>query len=112
MNSLIPMLAVTGRLDQEKIHKMLQSYHENGIHAFMIYPRSGLEVEYMSEEWLDICRIIIDTAKELSMSVWLYDEFNWPSGSCRNTVVKQNEAYRAKCLVYNDGKLMIDTVRE
>ena len=47
MNSLIPMLAVTGNPSKEQIYKKVKSYHDNGMGAFMIYPRSGLEVEYM-----------------------------------------------------------------
>lgn len=112
MNSLIPMLAVTGNPSKEQIYKKVKSYHDNGMGAFMIYPRSGLEVEYMSKEWLDICGMMITAAKEFSMDVWLYDEFNWPSGSCKNTVVRQNEAFYAKCLVYRDGRFFVDRVRE
>lgn len=112
MNSLIPMLAVTGNPSKEQIYKKVKSYHDNGIGAFMIYPRSGLEVEYMSEAWLDTCGMMIAAAKEFSMDVWLYDEFNWPSGSCKNAVVRQNDAFYAKCLVYRDGRLFVDRVRE
>ena len=112
MNSLIPMFSVTGNPDKKILYQKLKAFHDNNIHAVMIYPRSGLEVEYMSPQWFDICETMIETAKNFSMDVWLYDEFNWPSGSCKNSIVSQNETFYAKCLVFQDGTLFIDQVKE
>lgn len=65
----------------------------------------------MSGEWLDACENICAIAEELGFtSVWLYDEFNWPSGTANKTVMAENPnfAYRhldvAKA---RDGKLEI-----
>ena len=49
MNPLIPMLAITGAPTNERLEKMLLSYKMVGIDTVMLYPRAGLEIEYMSE---------------------------------------------------------------
>ena len=51
-NPLIPMIAITGRPDRARMAQLLDAYKSVGISQFLIYPRSGLEIEYMSEAWL------------------------------------------------------------
>jgi len=96
---LIPMGAMTGRPTKEQIRTRLQQYREVGIRQFMIYPRSGCEIPYMSEAWLELCRWTIECAEELDVEVWLYDEFNWPSGRCDGQVMAGHPEFRAKTLV-------------
>lgn len=86
VNPLIPMTAVTGKPDRRDVTEMLCDYKSVGIEQFLIYPRSGLEIEYMSREWFRLCRDCIEVADSLGMKVWLYDEFNWPSGRCNGQV--------------------------
>lgn len=86
VNPLIPMTAITGSPDRRDITEMLCDYHEVGIEQFLIYPRSGLDIEYMSDEWFRLCRDCIEVADSLGMKVWLYDEYNWPSGNCKGQV--------------------------
>jgi len=102
-NPLIPFGSITGKPTEAQLKKYLDSFRDVGIEQFLIYPRSGLELEYMSEEWLDVCEYIIEYAEEYGMAIWLYDEFNWPSGSCKGQVIKQNEDFAAKKIaVYKD----------
>ncbi len=110
MNPFIPMLALTGRPTEEKIEKMLTTYKQVGIDAVLLYPRSGLEIPYMSEEFRDMIGFAIETAKRLGMYIWLYDEFNWPSGSCKNAVAKENPAFAARRFVYENGAVRVETM--
>lgn len=91
------MIAVTGRPEPNQIMHFLQSLHEVGIDQFLIYPRSGCEVAYMSEEWLQVIAAFVHSAEALDMRIWLYDDFNWPSGHCGGKVV-QKEAFRLKSI--------------
>ena len=55
----------------------------------------------MSEAWLDRCEWICEDASELGFtSIWLYDEKNWPSGTCAGEVMRLNpdHAIRALCV--------------
>ncbi len=98
-NPLIPMGAITGRPGREELRRNLENYRKSGIDQFLIYPRSGLEVEYMGPEWLEICRHIIEYCAEHDMAVWLYDEYNWPSGKCKGKVTKGSPDFMGKKLV-------------
>jgi hypothetical protein len=93
---LIPFGSITGKPTKDQIIKYLDSFQSVGIDQFLIYPRSGLEIEYMSDEWLDVCGYIIEYASDNGMSIWLYDEFNWPSGRCKGQVIKENSEYAGK----------------
>ena len=46
-NPLVPMGAITGKPGREELRANLEAYRKAGIEQFLIYPRSGLEVEYM-----------------------------------------------------------------
>ncbi len=93
---LIPFGSITGKPTKDQIIKYLDSFRSVGIDQFLIYPRSGLELEYMSDEWLDVCEYILEYAAEYGMHIWLYDEYNWPSGSCKGQVIKQDEDFAGK----------------
>lgn len=110
MNPLIPMLAITGAPTNERLEKMLLSYKMVGIDTVMLYPRAGLEIEYMSDAWLDLVEHILLFSKENGMRIWLYDEFNWPSGSCKNTVIEQDPSFAAKRLVYQSGTVKLESM--
>jgi hypothetical protein len=111
MNPLIPMLALTGSPSNEQIDKMLLSYKTIGIDTVMLYPRAGLEIEYMSDIYFDLIGRILECAKNNDMHIWLYDEFNWPSGSCNNTVIEQDASFAAKRFVYQNGTVNLETMQ-
>ena len=112
MNEIIVMLAMTTRLSKERITRKIQSLHRGGVSGVMLYARSGLEVEYMSEDWRSFCADIIEAARAEGMTVWLYDEFNWPSGACKGMVVQENPAYEAKRFVVEDGRVSVRALPE
>ena len=97
-NNLIPMLSITGKPTKDKIYHSVDQYFEVGINTILLYPRDGLEIEYMSNEWFKIIGHFIARCKEKNMHIWLYDEFNWPSGSCKNSVQKSGPKFWQKCL--------------
>ena len=100
MSPIITMSAIVGKPDAEKIHSYLNDLKENGIDEFLLYPRSGCEIEYLSNEWFDTVENYVNSALVLNMKMWLYDDFNWPSGDAGGKVTA-NEKYRLKsiCLI-------------
>jgi hypothetical protein len=88
---LISMWAITGNPGRNFLRERMENFKSVGITQLVIYPRHGLEVEYLSEAWLDICEWICEDAAALGFtSIWLYDEKNWPSGTCNGEVIRQN----------------------
>ena len=94
---LITMSALVGKPTDKDIFNYLNGLKQNGIDEVMIYPRSGCLIEYLSEEWFCAIRNFIKSAEALNMSIWLYDDFNWPSGDACGKVTK-NECFRLKSI--------------
>lgn len=107
---LIPMLSLTGGRNMEKTAAMLDGYCAVGIDTVMLYPRSGLEIPYMSDAYLQYIQEITEAAKARGMHLWLYDEFNWPSGSCHNRVIAENKAFAAKRIFFDGRRATVETV--
>ena len=95
-NPLIVFSAITGKPTKAQIQKYLDNFKSVGIKQFLIYPRTGLEVEFMSDEYLDICGYMIEYAAKNNMSVWLYDEYYCPSGISGGQVIRQNDDFASK----------------
>lgn len=97
MNPLITMSALTGKPTKQKIFEYLKILRDNGIEQVMVYPRSGCEIEYLGEEWFDTIASFIYVAKEMNMDLWLYDDFNWPSGDAKGRITAI-EQFRLKSI--------------
>ena len=103
---LVPFGAQSGRPTEADVVRTLEDIKKAGFSEFMVYPRSGLEYEYMGEEWLALVGQYLKHAERLGMHIWLYDEFNWPSGSCKGKVAEGHPEFRnTTCALYakDDG---------
>ncbi len=102
---LIPMAAITGAPTREFLYERLRNWRSCGVTQFMIYARSGMEVEYMSNAWLDRCEWICEDALSLGFtSIWLYDERNWPSGTCNGEVLRRNPNFAIQALCVSEPR--------
>ncbi|WP_413854770.1 hypothetical protein, partial [Candidatus Ruminimicrobium bovinum] len=93
-DGMIPFLAVTGRPAEAEVRAKVAFFEKQHIESFLVYARSGLELEYMGDEWLTVCEWLCDEAERRGMKVWLYDEYNWPSGTCKGRVPNESDAWR------------------
>ena len=93
-DGMIPFLAITGKPTEAEVRAKVVAIQAQGFESFLVYARSGLELEYMGEEWLKLNEWFCDEAEKRGMKVWLYDEYNWPSGTCKGRVPNENDAWR------------------
>ena len=94
LSPAIPFLAVTGKPTEAELARKVAALKEDGFDQFLIYARSGLQYKYMGEEWLNCVDTLCREADRRGMKVWLYDEYNWPSGTCKGRVPNENDDYR------------------
>ena len=82
MNPTVIFLPLVGNPERKELHGFLSRLHGGGVDQIILYARSGLEVEYMSDDWRRLCKDCIDFARENGMKVWLYDDFRilWQKG--------------------------------
>ncbi len=91
---MIPFMAVTGRPTEAEVRAKVAAIQADGVESFLLYARSGLQLEYMGEEWLRLAEWFCDEASRRGLRIWLYDEYNWPSGTCKGRVPRENDAWR------------------
>lgn len=49
-----------------------------GFGGFHMHVRTGMDTEYLSDEFMHLIRSCTDKAKSEKMLAWLYDEDRWP----------------------------------
>ena len=101
---LITMSAITGKPTRQEIFEYMKGLKDNGIDQAMLYPRSGCGLDYLENEWFETVKHYIDAAKENDMYIWIYDDFNWPSGDAHGRVSKVPE-YRLKAVCTKGEKM-------
>lgn len=106
--SPLAMWALTGTLKSEDVCGQLDQFSAAGW-GVVLYPRWGLEIEYLSDAWFGRIGFIVQQAAARAMEVWLYDEFCWPSGQAKGLVVKDHPELAAQLLcVERDGRSRIE----
>lgn len=80
-------------MDDEEIRRQIGEMSKQGLHGFLIHPRQGMEVPYLSEMYFEKVRTAVEAAKERQMEVWLYDEFPYPSGISGGKVTLEHPEY-------------------
>ena len=89
---IMPFWFWNGEMSYEEIEYQLKEFKDKGCPAIYIHARFGVreELGYMNDAWLDRCKFTIEKAKELGLQTWIYDEYNWPSGTCGQTIMQDH----------------------
>lgn len=95
-----PFWSWNGKLEKEELLRQINVMKEMGFGGYFMHSRTGLETEYLGEEWFDLINACADYGYQQDMESWLYDEDRWPSGSAGGLVTKE-EKYRAMFLEMN-----------
>ena len=84
----VPWLCYNGKCTEDEVCRSVDTMYEQGIRSFFIFPVFGLEIEYLSEAWFDIVEKTLAYCRKKGMTVWIYDDYNWPNGSCGGKLTK------------------------
>ncbi|MFZ6028346.1 MAG: hypothetical protein ACOYYS_11580 [Chloroflexota bacterium] len=101
---VIPFWFWNDDLDEGELLRQIGDFQEHGAAGFVIHPRVGLprRLGWMSEDLLRFYRIAIEEAQRRQMTVLLYDEGMYPSGSSCGQVVAENADFACRCLAKID----------
>ncbi|MFP4444550.1 MAG: hypothetical protein ACLFST_15630, partial [Spirochaetia bacterium] len=89
----VPWLGYSGSLTEEEVLASIEEMHRQSIYSFFIFPVYGMEIEYLSPEWFSLVRKSVRRAASLGMEVWIYDDYNWPSGTCGGKLILEHPEY-------------------
>lgn len=98
-----------GEMEDGEISRQIREMKEQGLTGFLIHPRQGMEIPYLSEMYFEKVRVAVEAAREYQMEVWLYDEFPYPSGVSGGTVTMEHPEYACTelvktCRIYQGGE--------
>ena len=95
-------------VSREKTDRQLEEMRRMGIRAMYIIPEPKgfrpttmptlMEPEYLTKPYFEEYRYAMTRAKELGISLWLYDEGGWPSGGACGQVMLQHPELARKVL--------------
>ncbi len=94
-----PFWAWNSYLVKEELERQIDLFNEMGLGGFHMHVRTGLENQYLSDEYMSLVDSCVKKAKSNNMLAWLYDEDRWPSGAAGGIVTK-DEKYRSRCLLF------------
>ena len=77
--------------------RQIDVLEDMGFGGFFMHSRTGLQTEYLGEDWFRLTNECADEAKKRGLEAWLDDEDRWPSGIAGGRVTK-NPAYRMRSL--------------
>ncbi|MDX2111416.1 MAG: glycosyl hydrolase [Verrucomicrobiota bacterium] len=95
---VIPFWFWNDRLDLVELLKQLADFDAHGVAGVVIHPRIGLPFDqsWMSPALLQCYRVVCADARKRGLTVILYDEGMYPSGSACGRVVGENAEYAAR----------------
>lgn len=108
----IPFWFLNGDLKHAEIRRQLEDFEAHGVYGVVLHPRIGLprSIGYLSRHFFSYLRTAIETAAELNMTVVLYDEGMYPSGSAGGQVVAGHPELASRGLGLVDTPLPDDHV--
>lgn len=90
-----------GELTDAEITWQLEECRLQRIVTVLIHPRHGLVTPYLGDDYFARIVHTVNECKRLGMKVWLYDEYNWPSGPVAGRVLRDYPQYRMRFLNFD-----------
>lgn len=101
--SQVPLWFWNDKLENDELLRQLELMSSVGVKASIPHARTnggeGFIGGYLDEEWFDHIRTVMAYKKEKKEPVWLYDEMDWPAGTCNQTITL-DENNREKYLTF------------
>lgn len=99
-----PFWAWNGPLDKDQLCRQIEHMKEMGMGGFHMHPRTGLDTEYLSDEFMEMVKACCDKAETEEMLAWLYDEDRWSSGPAGGLVTRHFPFRRKRLTVFPEDK--------
>jgi hypothetical protein len=85
-----------------EIRDQVREMQEGGIHSFQIQARLAYPIEeYLGPGYLSMCKVAVEEAAARSMTVGIYDEYNWQSGQAGGRTVHGADHLRERHIFWS-----------
>lgn len=89
----VVMWFASGNLTKREMTYQLERFKAQGIKDFFIHPSAGLQDQYLGEHFFEVIRYVAKEAKRLGLHYWIYDEFDWPSGTAGGQISEKSVSH-------------------
>ncbi len=83
---------------KKEIEFQLGEFKKMGIYEYFIHPMFGLRDDYLEDEFMELIAFAVEVTKKLGMKFWIYDEYNWPSGTAGGKLLERYPWTKGKIL--------------
>ncbi len=87
-----PLWFWNDKLEKEELLRQLKMQTEIGVTCTNPHARTnggeGFIGGYLDDEWFENIKTVLDYKKEHGETMWLYDEIDWPAGTCGKTITR------------------------
>lgn len=101
---IAPFWFWNGKITEEGIRRDIKEMKDKGMSGFLIHPRQGLEIPYLSSEFFSLVEYAVEEGKRQGLEVWFYDEFPYPSAASAGQVVLEHPEYAVLELVRTEAE--------
>lgn len=98
-----PFWAWNCKMNKEMLTEQIEILKEMGFGGFHMHSRTGMDHEYLGEEFMGLVSACVEKAKEENMYAWLYDEDRYPSGFAGGYVTRHKK-FRERPLIFTKDK--------
>ena len=98
--SLMPFWFWNGEVTETELIRQLELAAASGVDGLVIHARRGNRIAYLSERWFALWRCACLAARRLGLTLWIYDEEGFPSGTVSGRLPKLGEAFQQKFLSF------------
>ncbi|KAH8909405.1 hypothetical protein BR93DRAFT_975679 [Coniochaeta sp. PMI_546] len=95
-----PLWAWNAKLEKGPMIRQIGYLKEMGFGGFHMHVRTGLDTEYMGEEFMNVVKTCVEVAEEMGMMACLYDDDRWPSGVAGGKVIEKYPEHKGKHLLF------------
>ncbi len=104
---IMPFWFWNGEMSYDEMEWQLREYYDKGIPGLYIHARFGINdhCPYLGDDWFDRVKFTIEKAQEIGLQIWVYDEYNWPSGTAGKEVMQKHPELTNVYLELVEGNL-------
>ena len=93
-----PYYGLNGAVDRDVLARDLDTAVKLGFHAVTVQPGRGNKEAYLSPEYFQMFKVLVEEAKKRDLRVWIIDDAGYPSGFAGGLITSQKPELRMQAL--------------
>ena len=105
-----PFWAWNCKVTEDIVDRQTAILREMGFGGYHMHSRTGMDVPYLSDEFMALIKRCVEDSKKLGTLAWLYDEDRWASGAAGPVLSTQNREIPSEDTQDDDWRYMVSAL--